>query len=113
MGSKKAGIPKDSSVLSATASKVFDLVAALRFFFTEVRQNMREHLDRLLRRAEYLLVVYLWVSSGLLLLTLGVFYLLIDYAHVPRGIVFSTGGLVVFLTAVILLQSAKLHKLKR
>ena len=113
MASKKTSPENETSFFSTAAGKAFDLLAALRLFFTEVRQNFLERWDWFLRRVEYLLMVYLWISAGLFLVVLGCFFLLIDYAQVPRGAVFSIGGLLIFLTAVIFLQAAKIKKFKR
>jgi hypothetical protein len=113
MASKKNDPEKDGSFVSSTAGKAFDILSALRLFFVEIRQNFLERWDFFLRRVEYLLMVYLWISAGMLLGILGIFYLLIDYAQAPRGVVFSLGGLIILLTAVIFLQAAKIKKSKR
>lgn len=113
MPSKNEETKKEPSILSATAAKVFEMLAAFRYFFLETKRNFAEQFDWFLRHVEYLFIIYLWISTGLLFLTLGLFYLLIDYARVPRGVVFSTGGLVVLLAAATLLQTAKIKKFKR
>ena len=113
MPQKKNETREEPSFVSTAAAKLIDLLAAVRLFFGETRQNFLEHLDWLLRRVEYLLMVYLWVSAGMFLLILGVFFLVIDFGHVERGIVFSIGGALIFLTAVIFLQAAKIKKFKR
>lgn len=104
---------KEPKQTSSILSKLFDLLSNLRLFFTEVKQNFLEYTDRLLRRLEYLFFIYLWVSIGLLLLVLGLFFMIIDYAQVSRGLVFSIGGTIIFLTAIIFLQTAKIKKYKK
>lgn len=96
----------------ATA-KALDVLAGIRMFFTEIKDSIAEHLDGILRRIEYLFLVYLWVSVGLLLMILGVFDLLIEFCRIPRGIVFSLGGLLIFLVAVIFLQAARIKKSRK
>ncbi len=113
MPQKKNEPPSESSLLSSATARLVDLLAAFRLFFVEMRQNITEHADWLLRRVEYLFIVYLWVSAGLFLMTLGLFFLAIDYGQVSRGIVFSVGGALIFLIAVIFLQTAKIKKYKR
>jgi fucose permease len=58
-------------------------------------------------------VIYLWISIGAIFIILGVFDLLIDRLGVPRGVVFSLGGILISLIAVIFLQAAKIKKTRR
>ena len=74
------------------AAKAFDAVAAVRMFFTEIKESIAEHWDWLLRRVEYLFVVYMWISAGIFLMVLGIFDLIIEYGRVPKGVVYSIGG---------------------
>ncbi len=90
--------------------KTFGLLSAIQGFFTRLEEALADHWDRFLRRMEYLFIVYLWASVGILLMALGLFDLLIDFGGLPRGIVFSIGGLLIFLVAVIFLQAAKIKK---
>ncbi len=113
MSDKKNETKSGPSVFSSTASKAMDLLAAVRLFFVEIKETFLEHVDGMLRRVQYLFIVYLWVSVGVLLMLLGCFFLVIDYGQVPRGVVFSIGGALVFLIAVIFLQSARLKKSRK
>jgi hypothetical protein len=108
---EKAGTGDRRSAASS-AARVMDLLAAIRLFFGEIRQSALGKADGALRRMEYLFAVYLWVSIGLFLMVLGLFFLAIDFGHIPRGFVFSIGGLLVFLAAVIFLQTSKIRKTK-
>lgn len=54
-----------------------------------------------------LMVLMLWVSVGILLALLGLFFLLIDQAGMPRGMVFGAGGAVLALFSLLLLKLAK------
>lgn len=101
------------SLLRTVAGKAFDLLAALSLFFGEVRETLADGLDHFLRRTAYLLILDLWVSVGLLLMVLGVFDLAIDYGQVPRGVVYSIGGLVVLLVASLLLMSTRIKRYKK
>jgi hypothetical protein len=96
-----------------SAAKAFDFWASIRLFFSGMKESIAEGLDMLLRRVEYLFLVYLWVSAGLLLMVLGIFDLLVDFGKVPRGVVFSLGGLFIVLVATIFLQAAKIKKRRK
>ena len=113
MTDSKKTTETSSSGWGQTAAKAFDAVAAARMFFTEIKDLVVEHWDWFLRRVEYLLVVYMWISVGILLMVLGVFDLIIEYGRVPKGMVFSIGGLFIFLVAIIFLQAAKMKRRKK
>ena len=102
-----------SSGWGQAAAKAFDAVAAVRMFIKEIKDSITEHWDWLLRRVEYLFVVYMWISVGILLMILGVFDLIINYGRVPKGVVYSIGGLLIFLVAIIFLQAAKMKRWKK
>jgi hypothetical protein len=102
---------KNSSA-GSVFSKIFETIAAVKLFFGEMRNSVLENVDWFLRRVEYLFIVYLWISVGVLFLVLGIFDLVIDLGRVPRGVVFSIGGVIIFLTAVIFSQAAKIKKKK-
>lgn len=110
MAEKKNSSPKNSSLFTSAVSTAAEVMETVVLFFREIKKNLQSQVDWLLRRAEYIFVVYLWVSTGMLFLILGVFYLLIDYGHFSRGIVFSIGGCLVLLISIIFLQAAKIKK---
>jgi fucose permease len=113
MASSKTESKSRSSRSAGLFSKALDLAAAAGLFLGEIKSSILEHWDWVLRRVEYIFIVYLWISAGIFLLTLGLFDLLIDKAGIPRGVVFSLGGFFVTLIAVIFLQAAKIKKYKR
>jgi uncharacterized protein involved in response to NO len=92
---------------SGTFAKLVDILAAVRLFFGELKGSLLEHAEGAVRRVQVLFVLYLWISAGVLLMLLGVFDLLIVQAGLPKGVVFSVGGLVVSLVAVIALQAMR------
>ena len=96
--------------LASAAGKIFEFLSAIRLFFGEIRESVLEKADGLLRRAQYLFMVYLWISIGLIFLMIGIFDLLIDELRVSRGVVFSLGGVLISLVSVIFLQTAKMKK---
>jgi len=96
--------------LGSVLEKIFNLLAAARLFFGELRGSVLEKADGFLRRVQFLFIVYLWISIGLIFLILGVFDLLIDDLRVSRGVVFSLGGVLISLVSVIFLQTAKMKK---
>ena len=108
MTDTKTSSNKGSSGLFRDFIKAFNWGAAARLFFGELKQSLQNQVDHFLCRLEYLFVLYLWVSIGLLLLIIGFFNLVADYTKVPMGVVFSIGGLVIFLAAFILLQAARM-----
>ena len=108
MADTKTSSDKSSSGLVRAFLKAFNWGAAARVFFGELKQSLQSQVDHFLCRLEYLFVLYLWVSIGLLLLIIGLFNLVADYTKVPMGVVFSIGGLVIFLAAFILLQAARM-----
>jgi|SRR5581483_8806057 len=108
MGEKE---PKSKeSPFGAVIERIIDLIAGFQLFFQEAKHSVQSHLDWFLRRIEYIFMVYLWVSIGLVFLILGAFDLVIDLGGVPRGWVFSIGGLFIFLIAIVFLQAAKIKK---
>lgn len=94
-------------------SRLVDILATVKFFLGEVRDTILDNVDKAVRRTLILFTLYLWVSIGAVLALVGVFDLLIDQAGVPRGVVFSLGGLLVSLVAVICLQALRVGKRKR
>ncbi len=110
MADERNSSEKSQTGFFQTAGKAFDFLAAIRIFFTEIKESILQHWDWFLRRVEYLFVVYLWISVGILLMVLGIFDLLIDFCRISRGVVFSLGGLLILLVAVIFLQAAKMKR---
>ncbi len=110
MADSKESSEKNQTGFFQAAGKAFDFLTAIRLFFAEIKESFARHWDWFLRRVEYLFVVYLWISVGILLMILGIFDLLIDFYRIPRGVVFSFGGLLILLVAVIFLQAAKMKK---
>jgi hypothetical protein len=108
MADTKTSSEKNTSGLFRAFMKAFNWGAAARLFFTDLKQSLQNQVDHFLCRLEYLFVLYLWVSIGLIFLIIGLFNLVADYAKVSAGVVFSIGGLVIFLAAFILLQAARM-----
>jgi hypothetical protein len=104
---------KSSSRLFQAFSKAFDWSAAFGLFFSELKKSFQNQADLFLCRVEYLLTLYLWISIGLVFLIIGLFDLIMDFTKASRGVVYSIGGLVIFLTAFILLQAVKIKKMKQ
>lgn len=113
MAGSKGGLKTTPHPGRGFFGKAADFAAAAGLFLAEIRNSILEHWDWALRRVEYLFIVYLWISAGLFILTLGLFDLLIDQAGIPRGVVFSLGGAFISLIAVIFLQASKIKKLRR
>lgn len=104
---------KGSSLLGDIGSKILELLAALRLFIGEVQSHFDDQVDLFLRRVEFLFILYLWISVGALFMLLGIFDLLIEYAKIPQPWVFTVGGLLILLTALIFLQTSRLRRLRK
>lgn len=113
MAAMKHSSDKNHSGLFQAFSKAFDWSAAIGLFFFELKKSFQNQADLFLCRMEYLFTLYLWVSIGLLFLIVGLFDLIMDFSKVSRGVVYSVGGLVIFLAAFILLQAVKIKKMKQ
>jgi hypothetical protein len=104
---------KDRSLLGEVVSKLLEVLAAFRLMIGEVQDHWDNQVERFLRRVEFLFILYLWISIGALFMVLGLFEMLTDLAKIPRPWVFSVGGLLIVLTAVIVLQSTRLKRSKK
>ena len=102
----------EDPVFSSAVSKILGMLGSLLAVFSEARETFRKGFDRFLRRVEYLFLIYLWVSVGMVFLLLGGFFLVIDAGWASRGTVFFIGGLLVFLVSMVLLQTATIRKEK-
>ena len=110
MAESKKSSEKVSSGIFKGVAKAFDLLGTFKLFLAEIKETVGARWDLFLHRLAYILVVYIWLSLGILFAILGVFFLLIDFGGVSRGIVFCVGGLVIFLVGLVLLQAAKIKK---
>lgn len=110
MAPKNEKPKKDRSLIGEIAARAIDLLAALKLFLGEIRDHLDGQMELFLRRVELLFIIYLWISVGALFMVLGLFDLLIEYAKIPQPWVFSVGGILILLTAVIFLQSSRLRR---
>jgi Na+/proline symporter len=78
-----------------------------RKFVESTLDLLEKRFEKFQQRILKLLVAYLGTLAGLFFMILGVFYLLIDFAGVPRGVVFTTGGLIVLLFSVLVILANK------
>ena len=104
---------KERSLLGDIGSKILEVLATLRLFIGEVQAHFDDQVDLFLRRVELLFILYLWISVGALFMVLGIFDLLIEYAKIPQPWVFTVGGLLILLTAVVFLQTSRLRRLRK
>jgi len=110
MAEKNNRSPKNSSLLTSLLKAIAEALGTVNLLFQEAKKTLQSQADGFIRRAEYILVVYLWISIGAVFLILGAFFLMMDLGHVSRGAVFSIGGLLTLLISVILLQAAKIKR---
>jgi len=101
----------DRSTTASTVSNLFKkllmVLGGSRQFLEYLIGLVEVRQERFQRRVMQLFTLYMGMFSGLFLLVLGIFFILMDYSGVPRGVVFSVGGLLVFLISVILIQVNK------
>lgn len=110
MAEKKNRSPKDSSLLSSLLKAMAEAMGTVSLLLQEIKKTLQGQADWLIRRTETTFVIYLWVSTGALFLILGIFFLMIDLGHFPRGAVFSIGGFLILLISIIVLQAAKIRR---
>ena len=96
-----------ASAVSNLLKKILMILGGSRQFMEYLIDLLENRQERFQRRVMQLFTLYLGMFSGLFLLVLGVFFILIDYSGAPRGVVFTVGGLLVFLVSVILIQITK------
>lgn len=108
---KKNG--RSRSLMEEVISKLLEVLAGLRLMVGEFQDHWDGQVERFLRRVEFLFILYLWISIGALFVVLGLFDLLIEYAKIPQPWVFTTGGLLILLTAMVVLQTTRLKGSKK
>jgi hypothetical protein len=96
---KESGSKGEGGGLAAAAEKVVSLVGWVKTLLETLSVRLEKTLEKQVRRV---LLHALWASLmavGLAFTVLGVLYLVIDLAGVPRGVVFTVGGVLLFLPA--------------
>lgn len=96
-----------SSILSGALVKGVELFGLGGQALSSLVNSAQKKAAAVALRIGVLLVLLLWVSVGLLLALLGLFFMLIDQAGVPRGMVFGAGGAILSLVSLLLLKFAK------
>jgi len=94
--------PEPSSA-SGVLETILSIVGATRDLIGELTGKVEGMVDHLAARVIRSLLSALFLFFGAVIVLLGVFFLLIDLGGVPRGVVFTVGGLILVLLAVILL----------
>lgn len=95
------------SVLGDLLFKGLDLITAGSQALSDLADNAQKRAAALAVKLALVMLLLLWVSTGILLALLGLFYLLIDQAGIPRGMVFGAGGVILSLVCLLLLKFAK------
>jgi uncharacterized membrane protein len=107
---RKAPLIDTSSIggaLSSLLLKGIELFTLGGQALSDLADNAQKRAAAIAFKIGVLLILLLWVSVGILLALLGLFFLLIDQAGVPRGLVFGAGGAILALVALLLLKFAK------
>jgi len=82
-------------------------MAGTRPFLGYVADIIEHRAEKMERRLLGLAVLYLLMFASIVFLLLGIFFLIIDFAGLSRGVVFTAGGLLVLLVTVMLIRSGK------
>ncbi|MGH7738860.1 MAG: hypothetical protein ACREL1_01820 [bacterium] len=71
-------------------------------------RNVEDRIEKWERRLLALVLAFFCLGTGFLFLVLGLFFLLVDYGGLPRGLVFSAGGFLILLVSWVYLRDG--HK---
>jgi hypothetical protein len=71
------------------------------------KEVMVQNVEKALRRLLGLTVIYFTMLGGVIIMTIGVIFLVIDNTVIPRGMAFMLGGLVLVLGSAFLMQMSK------
>jgi hypothetical protein len=96
---------KSESFISGWVDKAWKL--GLQPVVETFLRQMEDRVEQWERRILALAVAYLGIFAGLFFLVLGIFFLLVDYCGVPRGVVFTAGGFLIVLISFVYLQGNK------
>jgi hypothetical protein len=107
MASKREGKSGGAiEILGALAGKAFEVFGMGAEVFSKVGRGAERRAAAFAAKLGLRLLLHAWVSAGIFLGLIGLFYLLIDSAGIPRGVVFSVGGALVALLSLLLLHFA-------
>lgn len=67
-------------------------------------RTVEERIEKWERRILALKTAFFCLRAGFLFLVLGLFFLLVDYGGLPRGLVFSAGGFLILLVSWVYLR---------
>ena len=104
---KRERPPGASSFASTLISKMlvfFDLGSQ---FFFRLRSAAERRAEIFTARLGLRMLLQLWISIGIFMALLGIFDLLIDFAGIPRGLVYLFGGVFIALVALLLAHFVK------
>jgi small neutral amino acid transporter SnatA (MarC family) len=103
---KTESLPKKSvSFISGWVDKAWKL--GLQPLLETFLRQMEDRVEAWERRALALAAAYLGIFAGSFFFVLGVFFLLVDYCGLPRGVVFTAGGFLIVLISFVYLQGGK------
>ncbi len=105
MAKTESASKKTESFLSGWVDKAWKL--GLQPVLETFLRQMEDRVERWERRVLTLAVAYLGIFAGLFFLVLGIFFLLVDYCGLPRGVVFAAGGFLIVLISFVYLQGGK------
>jgi len=105
MAKEKSTSKESGSFVSSLLNKIWGL--GLQPLLETFVRNLEERVELWERRVLALAAAYFGMMAGFFFLVLGVFFILMDYAGLPRGAVFTVGGLFILIISFILTKVGK------
>ena len=105
-GKREGKSPGSLEILGSLAGKAFELFGMGAEVFSKVGRGAEKRASAFAARLGLRLLLHAWVSAGIFLALVGLFYLLIDSAGISRGLVFSVGGAIIALLSLLILHFA-------
>jgi hypothetical protein len=92
--------------LGFLAGKALEFLGLGSEIFSQVERSAERRASAFAARLGLRFLLHAWISAGIFLGLMGLFYLLIDLAGISRGLVFSVGGTLIALLSFLLLHFA-------
>jgi hypothetical protein len=99
--------PKNHFTLFSVLNKIVGIATGTGPFLELIGELMEKQVDKLLRRMMGLAVVYLTMFAGIIILAIGISLLIIDFTAIPRGVVFTVGGLFIVIVSALFIQLSR------
>ena len=104
MEKSKSGGKNFGSMFMSLLNKGIEILSGTVPIIGSLADNLEDRAEKMHKRMLGFAMFYLSLFAGIIFLILGIFFLLVDSAGIPRGVVFSVGGLLVLLVSMLLIQ---------